>query len=52
MSAAVSTNDEVLSLMELGLFAREEIGDYKRWRSKAKKSAYKAGPARINRLDF
>lgn len=28
--------------MELGLFAREEIGDFKRWIRKAKKSAYKA----------
>jgi hypothetical protein len=42
MSGAVSPIDQDLSLMELGLFAREEIGNYKRWVRKAKKYAFKA----------
>jgi len=42
MTAVISTDDQDLSLMELGLFARKEIGDYKRWSRKSKKSAYKA----------
>lgn len=46
MSAAVTkVADEDLSLMELGLFAREEFDKYRKWRRRAKKSAHKATAA-------
>lgn len=46
MGAAVTkVADEDLSLMELGLFAREEFDEYRKWRRRAKKSAYKATAA-------
>lgn len=43
MSAAVTkVADEDLSLKKLGLFAREEFDEYRKWRRRAKKSAHKA----------
>jgi len=42
MTEVISTGDQDLSLMELGLFARKEIRNYKRLSRKSTKLAYKA----------